>query len=355
MSIRIVLAVLITAVIMLVPVAFLLGRRQAAPPPVVQPAPAVAAVAPPAVAPAPGQDAAPTATTPPPAREPEHAGGDLFSSLVSAVGNRVADDARKVVDKTVDDAGKEISARLDESTARLERDLADRLNKGRDESEHAARKLGDDLDQRTAALTRATSEQSARLNEQVEATAKAGRVSADAISKTSADLRTLVSGTVISFNAQADQSKAKLVALAKEAKDRSDKLVGKVGIALPGTAARLSNELAATWQHCFDEIDRVQAGLQQQTAAAHQRYTDTVGKAQAEAEQQRLKALALVQGASDALHEQVATAQRELTDAVKRAQQDASQGLSKTMAQAEQRPDPHGEPARGDTTRKGSR
>lgn len=358
MSTRMLIVALIALVVLLVPVAFLIGRRQAAPPPAAPVATAPVAEAPPSegasLAAAPDEPAPAPAPAAEVDKPPVKAGtDDLFSGLVAAVGNRVADDARramdKAVDRVVDDVSKEVATRVDDATAKLERELGERLSKGRGESERAARKLGEDLDQRSAALTRATTEQSERLDEQVEAIAKAGRASAEAIGKTATDLRTLVSGTVTSFNADADKAKARLLTLVKEGKGRVQALAGKSGLALPG-AERISNDLAAIWQRCFGEVDAAQAALQQRTAAAHQRFTEAVAKAQAEAEQQRLKALALVQGAGETLRDQVTGAQRELTEAVKRAHGEADQSLAKTMSKAEP-----GTAAKPEAPRRGTR
>lgn len=331
MSTRILLVVLIIAVALAIPAAFLLGRRQPAPPPLASadPAPVMEQ----AVA-----DAPSSTLVDKPAPKSEKSDDGLFSGLLAAVSDRVVDESRRIVDRTVDGVSKEVSSRVDDATAKLEKEIDERLDQGRKELDRGTRKLGEDLDHRSDSLTRSTAAESQRLAEQSEAIAKAGRASADAISRTATDLRTLITTTVNEVNSEAEAAKAKLVKLAKDNSARTQTLVGKVGIALPGTTARISSDIASGLKHWLDEVNSTQADFQKSTAAAHQRFTDAVTKAQGEAEQQRQKALAVVQGASESLRIQVAAAERDLTEAIKRAESESDQALAKILGKAEPQP-----------------
>lgn len=336
MSTRILLVVLLVAVVLAIPAAFLLGRRGSAPLPVAPTQPAVPdQETGPDVADAAGSQVDRESATPGevPAPAPEKSGG-LFGDLVAAVSDRVVDESRRIVDHTVDEVGKEVSARVDDASAKLEKELGERLDKGRKELDRASRKLGEELDQRSDSLTRSTVAESERLAEQSEAIAKAGRASADTINRSASDLRTLITTSVEEVNQEADAAKAKLIKLLKDGGTRTQKLVGKAGVALPGTTARISSELATGLKRWLDEVDATQADFQKRTVEAHQRFTKAVNQAQAEAEHQRQKALALVQGANDALRDQVVAAERELTEAVKRAENDADQALAKILGKA---------------------
>lgn len=337
MSTRILFVVLIVAVVLAVPAAFLIGRPQSEPLQPLQPPPTAS------TQPAPTMEdvvvkTSPSALVREPPPQAEKPDGDLISGLFAAVSDRVVDESRRIVERTVDEVGKEVSARVDDASAQLEKELDQSLDQGRKELDRASRKLGDDLDQRSDALTRSTVEEGKRLAEQSEAIAKAERASADSINRTATDLRTLITTSVNDVNKEAEAAKAKLVKLTKDGSTRTQTLVGKVGVALPGTTTRISSELAAGLKRWLDDVNASQADFHKRTTDAHQRFTQAVTQAQADTEQHRQKALAVVQSAGESLRTKVAAAERELTDAVKRAKSETNQALGKITGQAEPQP-----------------
>lgn len=284
MSNRFVIVALIAIAILVVPVAFLLGRRHGPPPADV------------------GVESASAPTqTPPPAAADAASGTASLGDLVAATGDRLTEQA-------------------DEATMAFTRELEERVRDAAEEADRAARRLSEELDQRFDALQRAAAEQGDLLAERSHAIAAAGRAAAESLTATADELRAQVAGSLTAIDQETEAARTRLLALA-----------GSTGAGIADGGTRIANDVRAGLQRAIAELQATRSDFRQQADAAQQRFTETVAKAQHDAAEQRRKALELVETADATLQTQLATAKKVLSTALERAQAAAAADLARVV------------------------